>query len=404
MAGWTAVLPPDTAAAALDLVTTLAGRPRATPTCVRPDLAGGGPGLALTYHQLDRCMPGLGWDAMAEGYLSAAVKGVERLGTSTPALFGGLGGLAFAAWSLSPDAPSFRSLHDGVAREAGRRARALGDSHGMPVRVFDVITGVTGTGAYLLGRRHDPAARDALCAVLTALVSLCGEREGTPHWYTPAEALRDARTREEFPYGVLDCGLAHGIPGPLALLSLALDAGVAVPGQRETVARVAGWLAAQRTDDAWGPDWPGRAPPPGRPAPQGRRPARASWCYGSPGVARTLWLAGTALDDASLRALAVDALKAALRRPAARHRVDGTPGLCHGAAGLLHITSRFASDTGDPELARAATGLAAQLLTSPAALSAEGPGYLEGAAGVVLALLAAATDVTPTWDRSLLLA
>ncbi|MFI1255125.1 lanthionine synthetase C family protein [Streptomyces netropsis] len=404
MAGWTAVLPPDTAAAALDLVTTMVGRPRPTPRCVRPDLAGGGPGLALTYHQLDRCMPGLGWDAMADGCLSASVKGAERLGTTTPALFGGLGGLAFAAWSLSPDDPSFRSLHDGVVREAARRARALGGSHGMPVRVFDVISGVTGTGAYLLGRRHEPAARDALRAVLTALVTLCGERAGTPHWYTPAEALRDARTREEFPHGVLNCGLAHGIPGPLALLSLALDAGVTVPGQREAVARVAGWLAAHRTDDAWGPNWPGMAPPPGRSAPQDPRTARASWCYGSPGVARTLWLAGTALDDASLRTLAVQALKAALRRPAAQRRVDGTPGLCHGVAGLLHITCLFASDTGDPELARAAAGLTEQLLTSPAVISAEGPGYLEGAAGVVLTLLAAATEVAPTWDRPLLLA
>ena len=33
-----------------------------------------------------------------------------------------------------------------------------------------------------------------------------------------------------------------------------------------------------------------------------------------------------------------------------------------------------------------------------------GPGFLSGAAGVSLALLALATDVPPVWDRALLLA
>ncbi|MEV4927094.1 hypothetical protein [Streptomyces roseoverticillatus] len=32
------------------------------------------------------------------------------------------------------------------------------------------------------------------------------------------------------------------------------------------------------------------------------------------------------------------------------------------------------------------------------------PGFLDGAAGVVLAVLGAATDVEPEWDRALLLA
>ncbi|MBZ4324400.1 lanthionine synthetase C family protein, partial [Streptomyces sp. SCA2-4] len=47
-------------------------------------------------------------------------------------------------------------------------------------------------------------------------------------------------------------------------------------------------------------------------------------------------------DDAP-RDLAVRALRAVHRRPPERRRVDGDPGLCHGLAGLLHITSRLAT-------------------------------------------------------------
>ncbi|MEU3756878.1 lanthionine synthetase C family protein [Streptomyces olivoreticuli] len=403
-APWTAVLRGATADAALGLATALAGRPRPVPRRVRPDLAAGGPGLALAYHQLDRCLPGRGWGAMADGYLAAAVRGAERKGPAFPGLHGGLGGIAFAARSLAPPgADPLPVTHDAVLSSTSLRIKALGDTpHGVPVRTFDLISGLTGTGAYLLCRHHEPASRAALHAVLAGLVALSGERDGTPHCWTPAEHIDDPATRTLFPSGVLNLGMAHGISGPLALLSTAASAGVTVPGQREAVERLAARLVSGRTDDEWGPHWPGRVGPDGRPAAEGRAPA--TWCYGGPGIARALWLAGTALQDAWLCDLAVRALRAVHRRLAARPDTEGAVGLCHGTAGLLHITARFVRDTEDAELRRAAAGPAGLLLGCRAVLPAAGPGFLDGAAGVVLALLAAATDAEPVWDRALLLA
>ncbi|RLV04292.1 hypothetical protein CTZ27_09940 [Streptomyces griseocarneus] len=359
---WTPLLPPAVAAAVLDRVRS-AARPHRVPRRVRPHLAAGGAGLALAYHQLDRCLPGRGWGGLAEGYLAAAAAGYELLGAST-GLFGGAAGLAFAARELGQGLPA---VHERVVAEAARQAREVDDSPAG--HAVDLVSGLTGTGVYLLGQRRDPAARTALRQVLTAL-SRDGDAPG--------------------PGGVAHgSGVAHGLSGPLALLALALTEGMAVPGQREAVARYAAVLIERRVSDAWGPNWAGATT---------GRPVRASWCRGSPGTARALWLAGTALGDEAPRDLAVRALKAALRRPAAVRRVDGDPGLCHGLAGLLHITSRFAHDTGDPELAATAAGLAAS------SFPAGGPGFLDGAAGVALALLAAATDTGPAWDRVLLLA
>ncbi|MCF3102040.1 lanthionine synthetase C family protein [Streptomyces roseoverticillatus] len=367
---WTAVLSPDASAAALARIAS-AARPHHVPHCVRPHLAGGGAGLALAFHWLDRGLPGQGWDAFAEGYLAAAFRGYERLGAS-PGLFGGAAGLAFAAWSVSRDgaAPGYPALHDRIVGESFARARELGDGP-VPARAVDVVSGLTGAGAYLLCRDDEPGSAAAFRTVLTVLT-----RTG-------------ARGRGEPP----DPGLAHGLSGPLALLSLALGKGVAVPGQREAVGRLAEMLNACRTDDARGPDWPGTT------TGSAGRTVRASWCRGSPGTARALWLAGTALDDEPLRDLAVRALKAVHLRPPGERRIDGDPGLCHGLAGLLQITSRFAHDTGDPGLTSAADRLAA------VPFPANGdPGFLDGAAGAVLAVLGAVTDVEPRWDRALLLA
>ncbi|GHC58219.1 lanthionine synthetase C family protein [Streptomyces cinnamoneus] len=399
---WTAAVSGGAADAALGLVAALAGRPRAAPSCVRPDLAGGGPGPALVYHQLERYRPGEGWGALADGYLAASVRGTERLGTTAPGLHAGLAGPAFAAWCLSRAGPP-----ESFVDETLRRAVALTDgAHGVAWRDFDVIHGLAGTGALLLCRAGEsPHAERSLRAVLTAVVALCGERGGVPHWFTPAAAIRDDALRERFPHGALNWGAAHGIAGPLALMALARSAGVRVPGQDEALRRTAGRLGACRTEDARGPDWPGITALDGTPDPRRRR--TASWCYGTPGVARSLWLAGTALDDASLRRTAVRAMKAVLRRSAEQCGADTSPGLCHGLAGLLQITLRFAHDTGDAEFRRAATDLTVRLsrfCEHGGNLAQDGPGFLDGAAGVLLALLAATTDNAPTWDRALLLA
>jgi hypothetical protein len=205
----------------------------------------------------------------------------------------------------------------------------------------------------------------------------------------------------------------------LALLALALRAGFEVSGQAEAVRRLADWLVAHRADDEWGVNWPAVVPlpAPGAPAPDyaGLEPSRSAWCYGSPGVARALWFAGDALDDAGLRRLAAEAMEAVFRRPVNKRQIE-SPTFCHGIAGLLQIVLRLAHDTGVAAFCDAATELVDQLLAAyeperllgyaslePGPNPVDRAGLLDGAPGVAMVLLAAATDTEPTWDRLFLL-
>jgi hypothetical protein len=275
-----------------------------------------------------------------------------------------------------------------------------------------------------LCRKDEPQVAIALRGVLSSLVAVTEVEEGLPRWYTPAHLLGDEKTMPLYPNGNLNCGLAHGIPGPLGLLSLAHISGVSCKGIEEAIDRVATWLLQHRLDDQWGINWPtavrveadgtvptslstASAPP--------FEPSRTAWCYGSPGLTRALWFAGEALHNAEYQRLAIESMEAVYRRPLEVRRID-SPTFCHGVAGLLQIVLRFAHDTGLPQFTEAAHALAEQLLSlykpdtllgyyslEPGGNRVDQPGLLDGAPGVLMVLLAAATSVEPSWDRLFLL-
>jgi hypothetical protein len=131
--------------------------------------------------------------------------------------------------------------------------------------------------------------------------------------------------------------------------------------------------------------------------------------------ARSLWLAGEALNDDHFRELAIDAMEAVFRRPAASRRID-SPTFCHGKAGLLQIALRFANDTGREKFVTESQSLVREILLAyqPGSLlgfrniettdrEIDQAGLLDGAPGVALVLLAAISSVAPDWDRLFLL-
>jgi lantibiotic biosynthesis protein len=395
-------------------------------------IAQGYAGLALLWGYLDSCFVDEGWDVTGREHLELAVRGAEIDQELPVGLFSGLSGLAFAAWQLSRQGTRYRRLlarlDEAICARAIVMADGLGAQHGgVTVDEFDVISGLSGVGVYLLCRRDQPGPAAALESVIHSLADLAADENGVPRWNTPARLFWDEGLKETYPDGNLNCGLAHGIPGPLAFLSLALEAGSAVAGLPEAVARMADWVCANRCDDSWGINWTTAVPlepavgseagalRPGsaQSAPDG--PSRSAWCYGSPGVSRALWLAGVALDRDDYRSLAISAMEAVFRRPVTIRRID-SPTFCHGVAGLLAIALRFANETGLPVFIDESRKLVQQILESyrPDSLlgfrslevgdrEVDQPGLLDGIPSVALVLLAAATGVEPTWDRLFLL-
>ena len=395
-------------------------------------LWGGYAGLAVLAASLDAVEPGCGWDSIGLDHLRRAVRGMEA--EQSPAVgMAGLTGLATSASMLSRHGARYDTLLTTLESAIVERVEHISQGvlrsrpHGVPVGLFDVITGLAGAGRYLLGRTQSAPCRRALETLLGALVYLSeGDADSVPHWHTTFDHSTE-NLRRLYPEGHVNLGMAHGIPGPLALLSLSVSQGVEVTGQHDAIVRIADRIVKAQCSDEWGVGFPVAASlltacrgstradvQNTRANANAAAPARAAWCYGPPGVARALWLAGLASDRSEYCDLAVAAMAAVFERPIPNRRIDA-PTLCHGVAGLLQIALRFARDGAGEIFSTAAQELTAQLLDAhepdsrfgyrdlkPSGQRTDNPGLLEGAAGVALVLLATASP-EPIWDRILML-
>lgn len=341
-------------------------------------LAGGASGVALFFTYLAEAT-GQGEDAeTAVRLLESAIP--EDNGADA-ALFEGRTGVA---WVLAHLDGWVLDLADDDSLE-GLECALLALLDGPPIEDHDLVSGLVGFGVYACERLPGVTAWAALDRIVTRLGNLADEDGAGARWFTPARRLSPAPRRLS-PAGHWDLGMAHGAAGVVAFLAHARAAGADGPTADDLVGLAAEWLVRQQLP----PGSPSRYSPwlaPDQPP----RPARSAWCYGDPGVAVALLAAGRR-DDA------VEVARAAATRPVESCGVVDA-GICHGAAGLLHVFNRLHQETGDGVLAEAARRWFEHTLLLPVAED----GFLEGRAGVGLALLAAATGIEPAWDRVLLL-
>lgn len=219
-------------------------------------------------------------------------------------------------------------LNERVAEQVLQRQWQREQATGVADADYDVVAGAAGVLSFLttieqLGEKGR-AAVQMLLDYLIWLASSDKEHE-RKRWFLPPDLYPIELHRLSYPDGYFNCGLAHGIPGPLAALAIAWHAGYRATGHAEAMSSLAQWIVDRQLHDSWGINWPG-----GIPLQQSYSSrewsslpsCRTAWCYGNPGIARALWLAGTALGDTHLCEIAVEAIESVLRRPVAARGID----------------------------------------------------------------------------------
>lgn len=381
------------------------------------DLANGYAGICPLLGELDRLEPDAGWDLKGHALLQAMQGEMAQRQLTSLSLWLGVAGVAMAVSSLSRGGTRYvqfaEQLHGLLLRsldeQLADRTQRLGG--GVKAVDFELVQGMSGVGRYLLLTADRPEMKAALLRVLDYLVRLTEPKRvdgmEVPGWYISFDQLVTPQERHLSPQGHLNLGLSHGIPGVLGLLALALEAGIEVPGQREAITRVADWLIAWRQTDETGSYWPLHVKWADLQAGRVQKPFyREGWCYGAPGVARTLWLAGRAMGRSEWQELAVASYRETFRRPEELWDAP-RPNFCHGRAGLLQLTAAMAADSGAEDLAAQRDRLLDEVLAkydpdTPFGYGDE-PGLLNGAAGIALVLLDQLGEQSTAWETAFMI-
>jgi lantibiotic modifying enzyme len=395
----------DRTAEAIDAIADALAEPGAA--AEDPSFAGGSAGIAVFFSYLADAYQVDGFRDVAALHLRDAKTALAqtRMG---PSLYSGFTGIAWAIHHLNNRLPG--SGHDPLGPIDDALLHYLERS---PWDLdYDLISGLVGIGVYALERLPAPASETLLSRVLDRLEETAERTEAGITWAS-VRGWIPAQWRDLYPERYYNLGVAHGMPAVIGLLGAISAAGIENDRTNALLDASMAWMLAQKLDDpgACFPRWVADGEEP--------VPARSAWCYGDPGVASALLVAARGAARPSWEKEAAKLAQRAAARPEGDAGVvDAT--ICHGAAGLAHLFNRMHQTTEDPALAVAATRWVERTLefrTHPEGVAGfaarmpddtgniewhPDPGFLTGAAGIGLALLAATTPVEPAWDRMLL--
>lgn len=320
-------------------------------------------------------------------------------------LYGGAARVAFAVGHLSAgeDADLACEMIE----------RSLAQFLEQPTENYDLISGLVGIAVPVLQRIADgkasPSSEPLALGILGHLERLSRPGPTGISWYTPPTLLPQWQ-REIAPEGYTNLGLAHGIPGVIAILARYLAAGIAVDRTQPLLEGAVAYLRSVA-----GPR-PGSRYPAWLPA-QATATTRVAWCYGDLGVSAALLSAAIATGRDDWREAALELAHGMAARPFEASQVIDA-GLCHGAVGVAHVLNRMAQASGDAELLRSADRWYQQVIAmrrddglagfprgviNDGVISYEADAdLLNGEAGVALALHAAISSVEPAWDQVML--
>lgn len=327
-------------------------------------VAGGFPGILMLVNLME--LKGYLPQDTAHQYVLEIKNSLEREGIKNLSLFSGLSGLCFAIEDASRGKKRYVKMLNQLQSLLLLRVenellnpilQHLKDGNPIPSNLYDVISGICGIGRYALENLSIEPFYKLTEKIVKTLILMTNpirmHDHLVPGWYlSPADIINRSRFKDTESKGNFNTGLAHGMTGILAFLSIARLKGIEIEGQTEAIERTSTWLRDHAFSINGSTHWPSSVSWEEETEKKLKVPKmiKAGWCYGVPGIARALYLAGKALRDKELRLFAIQSMTETLNLDPSEWRLLG-PGLCHGLAGLLAIANAMSLEEEGKELA-----------------------------------------------------
>jgi len=262
-------------------------------------LAGGYPSLVLLFSALEQ--KELFTEDISHKYILKIKESVEQSGLpSSNSLFSGIAGLCHSIQFASRSGERYKKILEVLNSFLLEKIQSdcvspilKVQNNRIPLFIsqYDVIQGICGIGRYALENLENPRfyllVKDFLHILIRISQPTIIDGVEIPGWYVSKEDPFYQMNQYKG-NGAFNLGLAHGVTGILAFLSISLNKGVEIEGQKEAITRISLWIKARaflRNNTICWPSWVSYEEEVGI-IPFKEQFPRDAWCYGVPGIAR----------------------------------------------------------------------------------------------------------------------
>ena len=293
------------------------------------------------------------WEELAVRCLEIVRDGIYKQAFWGIYAFTGLSYVCFLARDLADKVPALSRFRDSLehllADTLRSRLDTIHESWFESESTFELIYGFAG-----VLRCCCDGITDGPCQRLTGEVTNALLRKLQPKTilgqtvpgflYMPSEVGAE-NVSIPAPNGCINYSMSHGIAGTLGALSFAYRKHPDSVVRQTMESLIPEFLRSQYyvDDIAYWPGWisieqylGGTELP--------HFPSRMSWCYGSPGILRALYLAADALSKEDIKCFSVDEMAKIATMDTSKYIFD-SPIVCHGLAGVVLVMRNMYNDT-----------------------------------------------------------
>lgn len=215
---------------------------------------------------------------------------------------------------------------------------------------FEFIYGLSGALRYVIDFNNDEEMHSTAFKIVELLVKRSHEkiidRHKVPGWHYYPSQIELKNMTKSAENGVINYGLSHGMGGPLMTLSLAYSKGIRINGLKEAIDsifyeyfkasyRINGviyWPSSLTLEQYIGQEEVISTP------------RQMSWCYGSIGILRAMYLASIYMSNEENKIFATNEL-IKIAKMESNDYLLSMPINCHGFAGAVSIMTEMFVDT-----------------------------------------------------------
>jgi len=294
------------------------------------------------------------WERLTLRSLDVLAKGINKSFFNDTAIFYGMTHVAYSVYALSSKVPKIKPFLQGINNtlldKLADYLKAADKKEFNTIGNYEAIKGLSGPFRYLLDNSGDKKMDEMIKRLIDVFIKRSQDITILDHrvtgWHYYPSAVEKMFMDVEMPNGCVNYGVSHGMGGPLAVLPMAYYKGFKADGLKDAIyGLIAEYMSAVYyiDDIAY---WPGRIS-----AEQylgldemPKQPGAMSWCYGSVGILRALYIAGVFMSDDKVKQFAIDELIKIAKLDLSSYSLF-QPIVCHGYIGTAAVLNLMYLDT-----------------------------------------------------------